>query len=166
MGKGKIKSFQMVCRICHKLQKEGKKVVFCHGFFDILHKGHVTLLVEAKKLGDILVVGVDHDDNAKILKGPERPINDHDSRLFVLANLEVVDFVFLVPSFKVSKNIDNFWLKIYRKLNPNLIASSLKAGKFGDMRKEKSEEINAKFVDLSDYLHPFNTTKIYKILNK
>src|SRR3990167_8967044 len=96
----KIQSFRQVCKICRKLQKDGKKIVFCHGFFDILHRGHVTLLVEAKKLGDILVVGVDHDDNAKILKGPNRPINDHKSRMFVLANLEPIDYIFLIDSIK------------------------------------------------------------------
>jgi len=83
----KIKSFRTVCKIGRGFQKKGKKVVFCHGFFDILHRGHVTLLVEARKLGDVLVVGVDHDNNAKILKGPNRPINDHNSRMFVLASM-------------------------------------------------------------------------------
>jgi len=98
--KKKIRNFDEVCKICHKLQGEGKRIIFVHGFFDILHRGHVTLLNEAKKLGDVLVVGVDHDDNAKILKGPGRPINDHDSRMFVLASLEPVNYVFLIRSFK------------------------------------------------------------------
>lgn len=96
----KIKSFKQVCKICKNLQNKGKKKVFVHGVFDILHRGHVTLLREAKKLGDVLVVGVDHDDNARILKGPKRPINDHESRIFILSSIESVDLVFLIPSFK------------------------------------------------------------------
>jgi len=107
--KKKIRPFKSICRITSKCKKNGKKIVFVHGFFDILHRGHVTLLQEAKKLGDILVVGIDNDDNARILKGPNRPINDHDSRMFVISSIEHVDLVFLIPSFKKVKNIDFFY---------------------------------------------------------
>lgn len=167
MGEFKIKSFEQVCKICRKLQNEGKRIVFCHGFFDILHRGHVTLLVEAKKLGNVLVVGVDHDDNAKILKGPERPINDHESRMFVLANLEPVDYVFIIDSFKdKSVNINNdFYLKeYYIKLRPNIVASSLKAGNFGLLKKQQAEKVGAEFADISNYIHRVNTSKIIKLL--
>lgn len=71
----------------------GKKIVFTNGCFDILHKGHVTYLNEAKKLGDLLVVGLNSDASVKRLKGPERPINNEKDRQFVLSNLRSVDFV-------------------------------------------------------------------------
>ena len=164
---GKIKSFNEICKICHKLQKEGKKVVFCHGFFDILHRGHVTLLVEAKKLGDVLVVGVDHDYNAKILKGPNRPINDHDSRMFVLANLEPVDFVFLVGSIEKANAggvLSEFYTNIYKKLKPDVLATSVKAGRFAELRRKQAEEIGMKFVDVSGYIHKTNTSKTLRLL--
>jgi rfaE bifunctional protein nucleotidyltransferase chain/domain len=166
MGEGKIKNFKEVCKICHKIQDQGKKVVFCHGFFDILHRGHVTLLIEAKKLGDVLVVGVDHDDNAKILKVPGRPINDHDSRMFVLANLEPVDFVFLIEAYKKVKKDDTsvFYSKeIYERLNPNIVGNSLKAGRYGKLKKTQAESLGIRFVDL-DYIHKVNTSKIIKLL--
>lgn len=162
---GKIKSFKEVCRICHKLQKEGKKIVFCHGFFDILHRGHVTLLVEAKKLGDILVVGVDHDDNAKILKGPQRPINDHDSRMYVLANFEPVDYVFLIPSFKNKKELSIYYSKnIYEPLQPDIVATSLRAGKYGEMKMQQANQIGAEFVDINKDIYENRTSKIVEIL--
>jgi D-glycero-beta-D-manno-heptose 1-phosphate adenylyltransferase len=70
-----------------------KKIVFTNGCFDILHKGHVTYLLEAAKLGDILVVGLNSDASVKRLKGPERPINNEVDRQFVLSQIRPVDFV-------------------------------------------------------------------------
>lgn len=73
-------------------KNQGKKIVFTNGCFDILHRGHVTYLAEARKLGDLLVVGVNADASVKRLKGPERPINSEKDRSFVLSQLKSVDF--------------------------------------------------------------------------
>lgn len=70
-----------------------KRIVFTNGCFDILHRGHVTYLSEARKLGDLLVVGLNSDDSVKRLKGPERPINNELDRQYVLSQLKAVDFV-------------------------------------------------------------------------
>lgn len=72
---------------------KGKRIVFTNGCFDILHRGHVTYLAEAKKLGDLLVMGVNSDASVKRLKGPERPINNEEDRKYVLSQLKSVDFV-------------------------------------------------------------------------
>jgi rfaE bifunctional protein nucleotidyltransferase chain/domain len=72
---------------------KGKKIVFTNGCFDILHKGHIKTLYEAKRIGDILVVGINTDESVQKLKGPERPIIPLDSRMAVLAALQVVDYV-------------------------------------------------------------------------
>ena len=74
-------------------ENKGKKIVFTNGCFDILHKGHVSYLNEAKKLGDLLVIGLNSDASVKRLKGPERPINNELDRQFVMKNLKAVDFV-------------------------------------------------------------------------
>jgi rfaE bifunctional protein nucleotidyltransferase chain/domain len=68
-------------------------VVFTNGCFDLLHKGHVTYLEKARKLGKVLVVALNSDESVKRLKGPSRPINTLADRLDVLAGLESVDFV-------------------------------------------------------------------------
>lgn len=70
-----------------------KKIVFTNGCFDIIHKGHVAYLNEAKALGDLLVLGLNSDASVKRLKGSERPINSEMDRKFVLENLKAVDFV-------------------------------------------------------------------------
>lgn len=72
---------------------QNKKIVFTNGCFDILHKGHVAYLEEAKKLGDLLVVGLNSDESVRRLKGPERPINNQFDRQYVLSQLKSVDFV-------------------------------------------------------------------------
>ena len=72
-----------------------QKIVFTNGCFDVLHFGHVHYLLEAKKLGDILVVGLNSDDSVQRLKGPARPINGEKERAFVLASLACVDYITL-----------------------------------------------------------------------
>ena len=74
-------------------QNNDKKIVFTNGCFDILHRGHVTYLNEAKKQGDILVLGLNSDASVKRLKGETRPINNELDRMFVLENLRSIDFV-------------------------------------------------------------------------
>ncbi len=72
----------------------GKKIVFTNGCYDILHPGHVDLLERAKKLGDILVLGLNSDDSVRRQnKGQERPVNTYAVRAFVLAHLASVDAV-------------------------------------------------------------------------
>ena len=59
-----------------KLKEENRKIVFTNGCFDIIHKGHVTYLNEAKSLGDYLIIGVNSDASVKRLKGNDRPVNN------------------------------------------------------------------------------------------
>jgi D-beta-D-heptose 7-phosphate kinase/D-beta-D-heptose 1-phosphate adenosyltransferase len=75
----------------------GKKIVFTNGCFDILHTGHIASLMEAAQYGDVLVVGVNADSSVKKLKGPERPLNNEESRAWLLASLAVVDAVVIFP---------------------------------------------------------------------
>ena len=74
-------------------RRDGKKLVFTNGCFDLLHAGHVQSLREAKKMGDLLVVGVNTDDSVKRLKGADRPVWGLEDRMTVLAALECVDYV-------------------------------------------------------------------------
>lgn len=76
-----------------KLKTEGKKVVFTNGVFDLIHAGHVDYLSKAKKLGDILIVGLNSDESVKRIKGYKRPILKQEERAFVLSNLKPVNYV-------------------------------------------------------------------------
>ena len=71
----------------------GERVVFTNGCFDIVHRGHVTYLSQAKALGDVLIVGVNSDESVRRLKGEDRPVNSFEDRAQVLAGLSSVDHV-------------------------------------------------------------------------
>jgi D-beta-D-heptose 7-phosphate kinase/D-beta-D-heptose 1-phosphate adenosyltransferase len=67
--------------------------IFLNGTFDVIHRGHIEIINYAKSLGDILYVAVDTDERVKEKKGPSRPINSLDERIFMLQNLKSVDYV-------------------------------------------------------------------------
>jgi rfaE bifunctional protein nucleotidyltransferase chain/domain len=69
----------------------GRRIVFTNGCFDVLHRGHVNYLNEAKRLGDVLVVAVNSDDGVRRLKGQDRPVNGVADRVAVLSGLSCVD---------------------------------------------------------------------------
>lgn len=103
--------------------RSDKKIVFTNGCFDIIHRGHVEYLNEAKKLGDILIVGLNSDASVRKLKGSERPVNQELDRQFVLQNLKAVDFVEIFS--------EQTPLKLIKKINPDILA------KGGDWKVEQ-----------------------------
>jgi rfaE bifunctional protein nucleotidyltransferase chain/domain len=76
-----------------RLRREGKRVVFTNGVFDLLHPGHVRYLQQARALGDALIVGVNSDRSVRSNKGPDRPIIPEAERAEILAALACVDAV-------------------------------------------------------------------------
>lgn len=90
-----IKTQSEIVDIVSRLKKEGKRIVFTNGCFDILHVGHVKYLQEAKSYADVLIVGLNSDSSVRTLKGPTRPVNPEADRAYILAALEAVDYVVL-----------------------------------------------------------------------
>lgn len=72
---------------------DGRRIVFTNGCFDVLHRGHVRYLEQARELGDLLIVAVNSDDSVRRLKGPDRPVNPVEDRVAVLAALSCIDYV-------------------------------------------------------------------------
>ncbi|MGB6037612.1 MAG: adenylyltransferase/cytidyltransferase family protein [Cryomorphaceae bacterium] len=90
----KIVEIDKLEALAQRLRTKGKRIVFTNGVFDILHRGHITLLNLASEQGDFMIVGVNSDASVKTLnKGPERPINGEQDRAMVLAALQCVDTV-------------------------------------------------------------------------
>ena len=83
----------LVEKTCEEFRRQGKKIVFTNGCFDILHAGHVRYLTAAKSFGDILIVGLNTDASVKKLKGDNRPVNNELDRAEVLLGLKAVDDV-------------------------------------------------------------------------
>jgi rfaE bifunctional protein nucleotidyltransferase chain/domain len=91
---GKIVSRDELKQTVERLRSGGKKIVFTNGCFDIIHIGHIRYLRNAKKLGDILIIGLNSDSSVSKIK-PDRPVNLEAQRAEVLASLEMVDYVAL-----------------------------------------------------------------------
>jgi len=76
-----------------RLRREGKRIAFANGCFDLLHVGHVRYLEGAREQGDVLVVGVNGDGAVRGLKGPGRPLMSAEARASLIGALEAVDYV-------------------------------------------------------------------------
>ena len=91
----KITTRDRLAQITAEKRRNGQKVVFTNGCFDILHRGHAEYLQRAAEMGDCLIVAVNSDQSVRRLKGPERPILVEDDRAYMLAALACVDYVVL-----------------------------------------------------------------------
>src|SRR5438132_5608159 len=94
-----------------RLRSAGKRVIATNGCFDILHVGHVRHLAAARRLGDVLVVGLNSDDSVRQLKGPGRPLNPEEDRAEILAALEAVNHVVVFDEKRATN--------LVRELAPN-----------------------------------------------
>ena len=101
--RAKEKSLQDLKPIVERLKQEGKRIVFANGCFDVLHVGHIRYLQDAKKQGDVLIVGLNSDASVRRLKGEGRPILDQESRAILLEALEDVDYLVLFSDDTVDR---------------------------------------------------------------
>jgi len=93
MGIEKVIPIERAVALVNGLRREGKRVVFTNGCFDLLHPGHTRYLFEARAMGDVLIVAVNSDRTVGVIKGPSRPIFSERERAEVLAALQPVDYV-------------------------------------------------------------------------
>jgi D-beta-D-heptose 7-phosphate kinase/D-beta-D-heptose 1-phosphate adenosyltransferase len=91
----KVQSRDQIKAAAARAKTEGKKIVFTNGCFDLLHVGHLRVLSEAKKLGDVLLVALNSDRSVREIKGAGRPILPERERAELIAALEMVDYVTL-----------------------------------------------------------------------
>jgi rfaE bifunctional protein nucleotidyltransferase chain/domain len=91
----KVKSLDELKTLAAAARTNEKIIVFTNGCFDLLHRGHIYLLREARALGDLLVVAINSDQSVKAIKGPTRPILAETDRLELIASLEMVNYVLL-----------------------------------------------------------------------
>jgi rfaE bifunctional protein nucleotidyltransferase chain/domain len=89
----KIVAREDVGALGDRLRREGRRIAFANGCFDLLHVGHVRYLEDARRHADVLVVGVNSDRSVKALKGPNRPVLPAEGRAELVAALEAVDYV-------------------------------------------------------------------------
>ncbi|BCB76227.1 bifunctional protein HldE [Phytohabitans flavus] len=102
-------------RIVRRRRAEGARVVFTNGCFDVLHRGHVSYLRQARELGDLLVVAVNSDAGVRRLKGPDRPVVPVEDRVAVLAALSCVDHVVVFEEDSPAELIERVRPDVYVK---------------------------------------------------
>ena len=153
----KLKNLDELAAIAAQARRDGKSVVFTNGCFDILHRGHVHVLRQAKSLGDILIVALNTDRSVQAIKGPRRPILPEIDRVELIGAMEMVDYVVLFDE------PDPY--RLIAAIKPNVLA------KGGDWSAEKVigadvvEQAGGR-VELIPYLEGFSTSAIIeRILN-
>jgi D-beta-D-heptose 7-phosphate kinase/D-beta-D-heptose 1-phosphate adenosyltransferase len=112
------------------LRQSGRKIAFTNGCFDILHVGHVRYLREARKIADILILGLNSDSSVRSIKGEKRPLVGEQERAEVLAALECVDFVTIFPELTP--------LELINYLEPDIL---IKGGDWPEEKVVGREEI-------------------------
>lgn len=108
----KILSLEALQPLVTDLKKRGRRVVLANGCFDWLHVGHVRYLLEARQLGDCLLVAVNADASVRALKGPPRPLMPQQERAEILAALSCVDYVLIFEELNVER--------VLRTLQPHI----------------------------------------------
>jgi len=108
-----------IIKISHQLKAQGRDVVFTHGCFDLMHAGHLHLLQSSKKMGDVLIVGVESDARIRKHKNPNGPVISENERLQLLTSTRAVDFAFLIKGN--APWADSYYIDLYRKINPKVV---------------------------------------------
>jgi rfaE bifunctional protein nucleotidyltransferase chain/domain len=131
----------------------GERIVFTNGVFDLLHTGHITYLADAASLGTKLIIGLNSDRSVKRLKGPERPVNDQDSRALLLAAMFFIDAVVVFE--------EDTPLNLISTLLPNVLA---KGGDYTVDTIVGAKEVmaNGGDVEVISFVDGFSSTAIIR----
>jgi rfaE bifunctional protein nucleotidyltransferase chain/domain len=153
----KIKPLSEASHQVKEWQKAGQKVVFTNGCFDLLHLGHVDYLEKARNLGDKLVLGLNTDSSVSRFKGPERPLQDQNSRARVLAALQFIDLVVFfdedTPQNLISELVPNILVKGSDYLAENIVGA--------DVVKKNGGEVKT-----IDFVPGYSTTRIVEKIKR
>ncbi len=138
-------------------QQAGQKVVFTNGCFDLIHLGHVDYLEKARALGQKLVLGLNTDDSVSRFKGPERPLQDQNSRARVLAAMQFIDLVVFfnedTPLSLISELVPDVLVKGSDYLTENIVGADV-------VQKAGGE------VKTIDFVPGYSTTRIVEKIKK
>lgn len=149
---GRVLNWNELKKVLDDLKAKGKRIVFTNGCFDIIHLGHVRYLREAKKLGDVLIIGINSDKSVSKIK-PGRPVNPQDQRAEVLSSLEMVDYVTMFD--------EDTPYELIKMLKPDLLV------KGGDWKKEDIVGADiAKETRSLPYIKGISTTEIIEKIKK
>jgi len=135
---GKVRSVDSLVEELSWRRKQKETVVFTNGCFDVVHRGHIEFLRFCKQQGDIVVVGLNSDSSVRVIKGPERPINNQYDRAAVLAALETVDYVTIFDEPDP--------LSLIRKVKPDILVKGQDWAQKGVVGREFVESYGGKVI--------------------
>ncbi|KKR88386.1 MAG: Glycerol-3-phosphate cytidyltransferase TagD [Candidatus Gottesmanbacteria bacterium GW2011_GWA2_41_12] len=142
------------------LKTSGNKgFILVGGCFDILHFGHIKFLENAKKYGDKIIIALESDKRVRKLKGENRPFHKQTERAEILANLTLVDYIIMLPSF--SKDSD--YKRLVETIRPEVIATTA-GDQYLKQKKKQAEKVGAKVVTVTPRIHPFSSSKLAQTL--
>ncbi len=145
-------------KIISKWRNDQKIIVFTNGCFDIIHRGHVEYLQEAKLLGDILIVGLNSDASVKRIKGKPRPYQDEQDRAAILNAMKMIDMVVIFD--------EDTPLDLICELKPNVL---VKGGDYDSQSIVGAEEVKSwgGSVKIIPFIKGYGTSKLVeKILDR
>lgn len=157
----KILNAQEAIRESKQRRAESKTIVLAGGCFDILHVGHITFLEEAKKQGDVLFVLLESDATVGKIKGKDRPINTQQDRARVLAALDAVDYVVLLPRLETNQQYDD----LVSKIRPAIIATT-KNDPEKQHKERQAKKIGATVTDVVTRIKSFSSTRLSRLLKE
>lgn len=150
---GKKQTLPSLLSLIELAKKEGKKIVFTNGCFDILHRGHVDYLRSARALGDILIVAVNSDRSVRHLKGSDRPVNGEQDRVEILTSLECVSFTVVFD--------EDTPARIIEAIRPDILV------KGGDYKpQDVVGRENAGSVKIIPFVEGYSTTSVIQSFRK
>lgn len=135
---GKVRTIELLTDELSWHRRRGEKVVFTNGCFDVIHTGHIEFLKFCKSQGDIVVVGLNSDSSVKAIKGSERPINNQNDRITVLAALEMVDYIIIFEEPDP--------LNLIKKIKPDILVKGRDWEQKGVIGREFVESYGGKVV--------------------
>lgn len=150
-AEGKIRDRDALARVLEEKRRQGKTVAFTNGCFDLLHAGHVKYLQKARRLGDLLVLGLNSDDSIRRLKGPKRPLIRQEERAHILAALDCIDYVVLFD--------DDTPLQLIEALRPHILVKGADYTPEGVVGKDLVESWGGR-VALIEFVDGKSTTGI------
>ena len=135
------------------IKNKDKKIVFTNGVFDILHRGHLEYLSQAKLNGDILIIGLNSDASVKKIKGPSRPINSQADRAYMLSCLKFVDYIIIFD--------EETPYHLIKKIKPDVLIKGSDYSIDEIVGKEFSKEVK-----VIDFIKGYSTTNFINKLKK
>lgn len=143
----KLKSKKEIKNICKKAKDKNQRTVLITGCFDLLHYQHVEHIKKAKKYGEVLLIGLESDENIKLKKGVKRPIFAFKNRAKVLSSLSDVDYVFKIDGCpKKQEERAGFYKSLLEEIKPDILFVNIKSDSHFKDKERLAKKLNIKFV--------------------